>query len=828
MKHTALFAYPFKLLILIVIFCQLPHLKLKAQCSNAFTYDIIDTTCSIGTYKFNAFASATIDTAIWNFDDGIFSSEINPAHVFDNLPHTYNVTLTTVDINNCTSETTIPVSVDFINPMSIGYAFDYNTNCACVDVTGGPGGGTPPYNIEWYDIDNLFLQTSGVFPICEQDSTPYIIRVIDNYGCLLEDTVTVNTHHSTYDTTYLCETFAVLEAPDGADYYHWSDGFAGQITTVFGVGDYYVNCVFPDCPDTVNYYHAVNPCDTCFNTIDYTAETSSSCVVTIQLSGTSPTPIEGWYWDFGDNNSSNSPNPTYIYNVPGVYTVSLTTTDTNNCTATNTFDLEVYGEYSIQIETDTTLGCQECVQLSAQGFPSPIVAYEWSGLNFGPENIFNLDICHADNELVTLTGIDANGCVATDTIAISAYNTIDDTVYMCQGLDTIVLDAGPGADYYLWSDGTENQTADILTVGTYVCYAVFPQCDTLISTIVVEDDCIDPVWPGDANSDGLANNLDLLSIGTGFQASGPVRPMASVSWVPQGGDNWVDSLNSGVNYKHVDCNGDGVINSDDTLAIALNYGFTHNKNPNPNYATVSDPLLYVEFSPDTPGVNELVTINVYLGTENQLANDVYGMAFSLNLIPGLIDTNSVQVSFANSWMGTINQDLLGLSHFDSGSGKLDMALTRTDHINISGYGPIATVNVITIDNLSGKQETLYEELAISFSDILLINNEEIEIPVNSENASITISDDINGIGEVGNPAHISIYPNPARDEVFVRSSRQIQQVLLRDALGRAVITDDFSGDNIRIDIGSLPKGIYTIEVITDNNTHQQSLIVLDK
>ena len=43
----------------------------------------------------------------------------------------------------------------------------------------------------------------------------------------------------------------------------------------------------------------------------------------------------------------------------------------------------------------------------------------------------------------------------------------------------------------------------------------------------------DSVWPGDANNDLVANNVDLLAVGVGFGATGPVRPNASNLWIPQ-------------------------------------------------------------------------------------------------------------------------------------------------------------------------------------------------------------------------------------------------------------------------------------------------------
>ncbi|MDX1651092.1 MAG: PKD domain-containing protein [Brumimicrobium sp.] len=46
------------------------------------------------------------------------------------------------------------------------------------------------------------------------------------------------------------------------------------------------------------------------------------------------TPIASWDWNFGDGNTSFQQHPTYIYQNPGVFNVSLTVTNTNGCDST--------------------------------------------------------------------------------------------------------------------------------------------------------------------------------------------------------------------------------------------------------------------------------------------------------------------------------------------------------------------------------------------------------------------------------------------------------------------------------------------------------------
>ncbi|MGC9337541.1 MAG: PKD domain-containing protein [Candidatus Cloacimonadia bacterium] len=60
---------------------------------------------------------------------------------------------------------------------------------------------------------------------------------------------------------------------------------------------------------------------------DFSADiTSGEAPLTVNFldQSTSGSPIISWYWDFGDGGTSTEENPTYIYEDPGTYTVSLT------------------------------------------------------------------------------------------------------------------------------------------------------------------------------------------------------------------------------------------------------------------------------------------------------------------------------------------------------------------------------------------------------------------------------------------------------------------------------------------------------------------------
>ena len=86
---------------------------------------------------------------------------------------------------------------------------------------------------------------------------------------------------------------------------------------------------------------------------------------------------------------------------------------------------------------------------------------------------------------------------------------------------------------------------------------------------------LQPLFGGDANSDGIADNLDVLELGLHYTQTGTPRASISNTWQSYFSTNWTGTITNGKNLNHSDCNGDGFINTGDTLAIFNNYGLSH-------------------------------------------------------------------------------------------------------------------------------------------------------------------------------------------------------------------------------------------------------------
>jgi hypothetical protein len=205
------------------------------------------------------------------------------------------------------------------------------------------------------------------------------------------------------------------------------------------------------------------------------------------------------------------------------------------------------------------------------------------------------------------------------------------------------------------------------------------------------------VWPGDANYDLTVNNLDILAIGLANGETGTVRAGASYSWVEQPVADWSNTFASGINMKHADCDGNGVVDATDTTAVSLNYGMHHPavRIIQPETKPNSNSILSIDVTPDTVGPSSPVHINVDLSTDS-----IYGVAFSVYYDPSLINPASLIPDFSNSWLGTTGVNMIAFAKVDPIEGRIDFALTRTDHTDaVAGLGNLLSFDLVTADNI---------------------------------------------------------------------------------------------------------------------------------
>ncbi len=430
--------------------------------------------------------------------------------------------------------------------------------------------------------------------------------------------------------------------------------------------------------------------------------------------------------------------------------------------------------------------------------------------------------------------ITIDGCKSSDTIVVGTGSPIlmsgtiaTSSCGMCDG--SVALNVtGASAPYFITPVNLPGPNLSTLCEGESVNLICTDQNSCVGSyQFVMPYACNGDVWPGDANVDFTANNFDLLPIGLAYGSNGPVRQNASLAWVAQSSTDWLQTQLNGADYKHIDCDGDGLIDAADTLPILLNYGFTHQRASLVD-AVASAPSLYFTFVNDTAMAGDTLHFEIGLGTVVQPADSVYGIAFTINYSKEVVDSNSAHISHAQCWIGTPGNNLLTLQHDNYTNGKIDCAIVGTDHLNKQGFGTIGVLGIDMKDDLSGR-DSLIKTLNLSFSNLRFIDVYGNEKALNAQNDSIIVWQDITKLEEYTAQHTFSIYPNPASDFVMLNFSnlkQQSEKVSLLNMYGVEVYsTSNLQNGKLQLSTKNFNSGIYFIQVKTTQSILSKKLII---
>ena len=325
--------------------------------------------------------------------------------------------------------------------------------------------------------------------------------------------------------------------------------------------------------------------------------------------------------------------------------------------------------------------------------------------------------------------------------------------------------------------------------------------------ICLEYDAFGDCWAGDTNSDFIVNNFDLLNIGLAYGAEGSERDDASIAWLAQPSDDWTQNFEDGVNFKHADTNGDGIVNAQDKFAIDENFGLTHG-NVDPYVSPIpssDDPALFIVMpNPNDIGVGPFEA-EIHLGATANAIDAIYGLAFTVEFNDQIFDASSMQIAFESGWFNNNGTDDL-LTVQNEEDGKLAAALSRINQANISGGGKIGTISGI-IDDLSG-----YSEIDLGIIKVKGITNSETLVPFMTPENYVEIG---TGIIENKLDRNLSIFPNPASDLIFIKNDNKtpIENIRLINILGQEISQKSVSEDGlVELNVAKITEGIYFLEI----------------
>jgi len=369
-----------------------------------------------------------IDAVQWDFAGLDTDDALSPSYSFPGAGN-YEVTLSVTYDNGCvvtqTKEVRVlpqPVPAFTVEPVCAGGTSVF------VDQSDGAGAAITGYN--WNFGDNSGSAAQNPEHTYEKPGTyPVTLNVTNAFGCsqdISKEAIVYARPTAAFTAESFCEGEAVkftdASIPGDADIlsYEWQfgDGESSQIAdpahTYDQAGSYSVSLSIMDangCTDTYEEEIQIytNP-TAAFQTENVCLGTPSSFN---QLVEPGDGAIVGYLWDFGDGESSTSPNPGHLYEQPGRYTVTLRVNSELGCSDAAMQEVVVYD--TPQAGFVAEFFCEgETVKFANTSTPgdAEILLYEWQfgdgrgslmpepGHTYAGPGIYN----------VVLSLTDANGC----------------------------------------------------------------------------------------------------------------------------------------------------------------------------------------------------------------------------------------------------------------------------------------------------------------------------------------------------------------------------------------------------------------------------------
>ena len=495
-------------------------------------------------------------------------------------------------------------------------------------------------------------------------------------------------------------------------------------------------------------------------------------------------------YTYSSGSSTVSPGLSSTYSVSG--------TDVNGCTGSATSTVTVNSIPVLTVNSGTI-----CANQTFTMTPSGAATYTYSsGSN---------TVSPTASTNYTVTGTDLHGCInsvgVTNTVVVNALPSLSATqnASVCVGSGALLNVSG--ANTYTWTTGANTASISVtptITTSYTVTGTDLNNCSaTQTLAVTVNQSCQD-VWPGDANSDGVADNFDVLELGLHYTQTGPARAAASNAWQSYFSSNWVGNISNGKNVNHSDCNGDGTIGNDDTLAIFNNYGLTHAFKP--TAPTVVNPQLSLVPDQSVVAKGNWGTSSVFLGEASSPITNINGLAFTVTFDQSLIEPNSFYIEYPVSFVNAGNHNL-NFNKLYFSNGLLHTASTHTMANNVNGNGKIAVLHYKI-------KSTLSTDAVLNIGIVQAKKSDASGTlsPLTVGTATVDAIGTSVGMDELSSGNTIGVYPNPANASVTIHSSTLLEKVELTSVTGQIVLTENVSGNRYELDLSGVTSGVYFITV----------------
>ncbi len=349
----------------------------------------------------------------------------------------------------------------------------------------------------------------------------------------------------------------------------------------------------------------------------------------------------------------------------------------------------------------------------------------------------------------------------------------------------------------------------------------------------------DCIWGGDLNGDGVVSVNDVLALGRFMGLGGKDRDDITYPFrAGQSGDDWFYAQPNGKNTKHIDSDGDGLISISDTLAISQAYGSVSRLIPEEILAIKDYPF---ELRPNAEVVDsgDLLELEILLGNETESIQDIFGLAFGLNVNPTVIDSSSLRAEFysEDNWFSQYAQTISMVKQ--PKEGKIHVGYTRAlgiveDEVEgikprgASGSGAIGKVMFIVEDEVEGiRTDGSQMTYRVNTENIIAEDADGNRFKLPDTYADFSVR--FRKAAPVPTAEKLLVFPNPATDmmQLHFNGRNLMESLVLFDQMGRSVLQKKLFGtQRADLDISSLENGLYHLQVYTPQGVVVKKVMIV--
>ncbi|MEO1438008.1 MAG: T9SS type A sorting domain-containing protein, partial [Bacteroidota bacterium] len=339
---------------------------------------------------------------------------------------------------------------------------------------------------------------------------------------------------------------------------------------------------------------------------------------------------------------------------------------------------------------------------------------------------------------------------------------------------------------------------------------------------VCQNDCI---WPGDTNTDGIVDVLDILRLSNKVGVLDASRFPVTMEWFPYDNPDWLSNLShpDGVSYAHADCDGNGIIHAEiDFEAIEQNYGQLNASYDGDSGQDLPGDALYIENvtvvpAEDVVGLSTLNRFQIWVNLPPEEAGQVTGVAFELEVDAGDAEINSF-------WLPAIEPAFDVVGQFKESPTVLAYGGASSEGFALPVFEDRLLLQFrTTLVDFPSDCEVRFRLRNVQAirvdGSILTLGNQDHSWPV--YNCVISNTED-----PVTSDIIVDVLPNPASDQVVIQTEGlTIEAIELFDVMGRQVAVPLTWEAYPTLMINHLPKGIYIIRLQTEQGEVTKRLIV---